>query len=206
MKTKIRTVPDLSSESLSHQEAIKEGDAHFWRTVQNVEDRFKGMSNEEIMEFLQKTSHPFAVCFEHWTGDFNISTGIRNANAFNAKEVFYIGTKKWDRRGAVGVHNYTQVNFLPTIDDLVSLQEKYTFIGIDNIPGSVPLSDYKWNRNTLMIFGEEGVGLTPGAQKLCKELVYIEQFGSVRSLNCGTASGIVMNDFVTKYRKGLLDA
>jgi len=52
----------------------------------------------------------------------------------------------------------------------------------------------------MLVFGEEGVGLTPAMQAFCKKIVYIPQYGSVRSLNCGTASGIVMHDFVTRFK------
>lgn len=195
---KIRTTPDLSATSPLHIEAIKNGEDNFRLWERNVIDKYKGLPDEEIRADLQRTAFPFAVCFEGWIGDFNKGTGIRNANAFNAKEVFYVGDKKWDRRSAVGVHNYTPVTFLPTIDDFIKLREKYTIIGIDNIPGSVPLSSYQWKPNSLMVFGEEGAGLTPAMQALCQDIVYIEQFGSVRSLNCGTASGIIMYDFVRK--------
>lgn len=201
MKQKIRTVPDLSDMSEIHQDAIANGKEHYSLWERNVADHFKDKPTEEIKESLQKSAQPFAVCFEHWIGDFNMGTGIRNANAFNAKEVFYVGDKKWDRRSAVGVHNYTPVTFLPSIEDLIALQGTYTIIGIDNIPGSVPLMSYEWPKNVLMVFGEEGTGLTPAMQALCRDLVYIEQYGSVRSLNCGTASGIVMYDYHSKMNR-----
>jgi len=160
----------------------------------------KEKSVEEVREFLQETANPFAVCFEHWIGDFNMATGVRNANGFNAKEIFYIGDKKWDRRAAVGVHNYSEVQWIPTIDDFASLRERYTFVGIDNVPGSVPMSSYEWPENTMMIFGEEGPGMTSAMQSWCQDIVHIEMFGSVRSFNCGSASAIAMYDFVSKYR------
>lgn len=201
MKQKIRTTPDLAATSTAHKEAMASGEDHYRLWERNVADQFKDKPTEEIKKILQETAAPFAVCFEHWTGDFNLGTGIRNANAFNAKEVFYVGDKKWDRRSAVGVHNYTQVTFLPTIDAFIELQKEYTIIGIDNIPGSVPLMNYKWPEKTLMVFGEEATGLTPAMQALCKDIVYIEQYGSVRSLNCGTSSGIVMYDYHAKRNK-----
>lgn len=201
MKDRIKTIPDLLESSHRHKEAKALGDVHLRAWSFNVEDRFKDMSIEEIREVLQKTSFPYAVCFEHVIGDFNMGTGIRNANAFNAREVFYIGDKKWDRRSAVGVHNYNIVNWIPSIEEFISLKEKYVFIGVDNVPGSVALSTFSWPKNSMMIFGEEGVGLTPEIQKYCDALVAIEMFGSVRSLNCGTASGIVMYDYVCKQKR-----
>jgi tRNA G18 (ribose-2'-O)-methylase SpoU len=200
MKTKITTQPNLSLSSPAHMQAIADGEEHFRKWQRNVVDKYKDSSEEDIRRDLRSSAYPFAVCFENLIGDFNIATGIRNANAFNAKEVFYIGDKKFDRRGMCGVHNYTEIKWLSTVDELKDLQDRYTFIGSDNIAGAVSLATYTWPPNPLIIFGSEEVGLTPQMQSMCQELVYIEQFGSVRSLNVGTASGIMMNDFVSKYR------
>lgn len=118
------------------------------------------------------------------------------------KKFFYIGTKKYDKRGTVGSHNYTNVNWIPTIEDFLNLRNKYSIVGIDNISGvSVPLSTYKFKPNTLLVFGEEGVGLTPGMQSMCEAIVEIPMYGSIRSLNCGVASGIVMHEFVSRLYK-----
>jgi len=167
----------------------------------NVIDEFKGLSIEQIKNHLKSTSFPYAVLFENWIGDFNLSTGIRNANAFNASEIFYMGRKRFDKRGAVGTYNYKDVSFIENEEQLLNLKKNYTFIGIDNVPGSVVMKGFLWPENTLMIFGEEGKGLSTYTQSLCNSIVYIEQFGSVRSVNCGTASGITMVDFVNKFKK-----
>lgn len=200
MKNKIRTVPDLGIASPAHVQAVEAGGEHFRKWERNVADHFKDKSEEEIQETLRTSANPFAVMFENWLGDFNISTGIRNANGFNAKEVFYIGNHKWDRRGAVGVYNYTPVQWIANTEELAKLQERYTFIGVDNVPGSIPMETFTWPVPSLLIFGEESTGLTPGIQAMCKHIVHIEMYGSVRSFNCGSASGIAMYDFVSKYR------
>jgi tRNA G18 (ribose-2'-O)-methylase SpoU len=200
-KEKVKTQGDMAAYSKAHQDALKDPEANYRSWSRNVTDKLKEKSEEEIRQILSDTANPFAVCFEHWIGDFNMATGVRNANGFNAKEVFYIGERKWDRRAAVGVHNYTEVQWISAVEDLLPLQEKYTFVGIDNVPGSVPMADYEWPENTLMVFGEEGPGLTPAMQTICRDIVHIEMFGSVRSFNCGVASGIAMYDFVTKHRK-----
>jgi len=190
----------MAAMSPEHRVAMEDPEANYRAWQRNVADPLKEKSEEEIRQILRETANPFAVCFEHWLGDFNMSTGVRNANGFNAKEIYYIGDKKWDRRGAVGVHNYTEIQWIPTVADFALLQEKYTFVGIDNVPGSVPMANYEWPENTMMIFGEEGPGLTPAMQAWCKDIVHIEMFGSVRSFNCGSASAIAMYDFVSKYK------
>jgi tRNA G18 (ribose-2'-O)-methylase SpoU len=196
MRDRVKTTPDLSLASEAHQEAKQNRDYRLWE--RNVADHFKDKTEEEIKATLKATANPFAVCFENWTNDFNMATGIRNANAFNAREVFYLGIKRWDRRGAVGVHNYTEVQFLSDMEDFKKLGERYVIVGVDNVPGSVPIDSYPWAKNSLLVFGEEGVGLTPGIQALCKDIVHINMYGSVRSFNCGTASGIAMYSFCSK--------
>ena len=191
---KVRTSPDLSIGSDKHEGAIENRDFGSWQY--NVQDCFKGMSQEKIRETLKRAAPPLAVCFEHWTYDFNLGTGIRNANAFNAKEVFYVGDKRWDRRSAQGVYYYTPVTWLSTIDELSEMKKDYVFVGIDNIPETTHnIMDYNWSRNTMMIFGEESAGLTPGMISLCDHIVSIPMYGSVRSLNCGTASGIALYEY-----------
>ena len=171
----------------------------------NVIDRYKNWSTESIKRDLQRTANPFAVCMEHWQGDFNISTLIRNANAFNAEKVFYLGKKRFDRRGTVGSHHYVDLVFLDGgISQLVELKKQYTFVAVDNnVPETHKLGNFSWSelkKPPLLIFGEEGVGLTEGALNLADYTVEIPQFGSVRSLNVGTSSGIVMYDIMESLR------
>ena len=200
-KTRIQTVPNLADTSPKHQEAIKAGEAHLRAWQFNVADHFKSKTVEEIKNELTAKAFPYAVCMEHLIGDFNFATVVRNANAFNARKVFYIGDKRWDRRGATGVHNYTDVQFLPTVEELKALKNDYIFVGVDNVPGSIMMQSHTWQPNTLLILGEEGVGLTTAMQAMCDVIVEIPMYGSVRSLNVGTASGILMNDFVSRINK-----
>lgn len=161
----------------------------------NVMDKYKGWMEDLIKEDLKKNFLPYAVCMEQWQGDFNFATLVRNANAFGAKEVYYIGQKKWDRRGAVGTHHYTEVKYLQNLEELKALRSIYpTVVGVDNIPGSSDLCDMIWKPNTLLIFGEEGTGLTKEVIEMCDYIVQIPMRGSVRSLNAGVASGIIMYD------------
>jgi len=171
---------------------------HCWEF--NVQDKYKSLTVDEVRQDLRANSHDFAVLMEHWKGDFNISTLIRNANAFNAKEVFYLGKKRYDRRGTVGTHHYIDVNFLgTTLADLAKLKEEYIFVGLDNnIDRCVSMESFQWPKNTLMIFGEEGAGISPEVLDMCDHIVSITQYGSVRSLNVGTASGIAMYDYLNK--------
>tara|TARA_R100001377_G_scaffold71407_1_gene46998 strand:- start:626 stop:1180 length:555 start_codon:yes stop_codon:yes gene_type:complete len=183
--------------------STKEVTPERWKSwTYNVIDEFKDKTQEEIKDELNSTRHPFAVLMEHWKGDFNIGTLIRNSNAFNANEVFYVGRKKYDRRGTVGTHHYIDLKYIDDFEDLWALKDKYTFVCLDNnIEGVVSMEDFEWPENALMIFGEEGEGVTSEMLELADHVVSIRQYGSVRSMNVGTTSGIAMYDYTRKHNE-----
>jgi len=168
--------------------------------TRNVVDKYKGWPEEEIRMDLQLTHNGFEAWFINLTGDFNKATGVRNANAFNATAVHFFGDKQWDRRGAVGTHNYTDVftSEYSGLPDAIAVAKGlgWRVVGVDNgVENAVALPGYEWCYNTVMIFGEERAGIAPEILDLCDDVVYIPQYGSVRSLNVGTASGIIMYDY-----------
>jgi TrmH family RNA methyltransferase len=175
--------------------------------TRNVLDKYKDerlvkWTTELIRQDLQSKAFPYAVLMENFQGDFNLSSVIRSTNAFNGREVFFLGNKQWDRRGTVGTHHYTDVKRLKNRDELLKLKDTYTFVALENtVSSSVSLGDFEWPHNPLLILGEEGVGITTETLALCDHCVFIPQFGSVRSLNAAVAGSIAMNDFVTKFNR-----
>lgn len=75
-------------------------------------------------------------------------------------------------------------------------------IGIDNVPGSVALETYDLPRDCVLVFGQEGPGLTPAMQQVCQVVLHIEQFGSTRSINAGAAAAIAMHAWVRRHVVG----
>ena len=169
--------------------------------TRNIRDHYWYWKTEAIKADLDTKRHQFGVLCTNFQNDFNIGSVIRNANAFLAKKVYVYGRRKWDRRGAVGTHNYLHLDYLPAEYDLTQLKKQYTLVGIDNIDGAVPINDYEWPENALMCFGSEQSGLPQDLIDECKDVVYIKQYGSVRSLNVACASSIVMYDYLNKVGK-----
>ena len=168
----------------------------------NVVDKYKGWEVDLIRQDVQANVLDHAICMVNFEYDFNLGTLVRNANAFGAREVFYVqDRKKWDRRSSVGVQNYTDVIHLKTLYDLFDLRDKYTFVAVENGIGAKRLGKFKWPKNSLIIMGSENQGIPQDVLNFCQYKVEIPMMGSVRSLNVGTASGIVLNDYVSKYNK-----
>lgn len=164
----------------------------------NVTDFYKYWETDAIKADLDTKRHNFSVLCANIQGDFNIGTVIRNANAFLAREVIIYGRKKFDPRGTVGTKHYTHFQHVNELDDLAKLKSADTYIiGVDNIDGAEAIDDIvlPTDKHIIFAFGEENSGLTPEMLDICDALVYIKQFGSVRSLNVGTASGIIMYEY-----------
>ena len=172
----------------------------------NVIDYYKEWEVNAIIGDLDTKRNNFTVLCSNVENDFNIATAIRNSNAFLASEVWIYGKKQYDRRGTVGTHNYTHFKHVKTIDDvqnkineLRNVHPEFRIVGIDNVSGASRIDEYEWPRShVLMIFGQEKNGIPQELLDICDDIVYIKQYGSVRSLNVGTASGIAMYDYCSK--------
>ncbi len=165
-------------------------------------DEYFFWTNDLIREDLQKKALPFSVLMGQLQGDMNISSVFRNGNAFGVSEVFYYGKKQYDRRGCVGIQNYTKITHLKSLEDVKKLKEKYTFVALEQSPKAIELSTFKWpTKPFLIVVGEEGPGIMPDLLELCEQIVYIKQIGSVRSINVSSASAICMHDHMIKYFK-----
>ena len=170
------------------------------KDTRNVADRYKGWETDLIKKDVQAKTFPFAVIMENWVGDFNISCCLRSCNALGASKMFYLGRKHYDRRGTVGTHHYTDMINIPNREELLKLKEQYVFVALENnIADTVAMNKFDWPKNSLIFVGEEGVGLTPETLAMCDKFVYIEQFGSVRSLNAAAATSIALYDYVNKH-------
>lgn len=167
----------------------------------NVVDRYRYWRLEAIIEDLDRRRHDFHVAVENWQHDFNIGTVVRNANAFLAAEVHIVGRRRWNRRGAMVTDRYQRIRHHDTIDDLVTFarQQRLVVVGIDNLPGSTALEHTPLPRRCLLLFGQEGPGLSAAARTACDQVCSISQYGSTRSINAGVASGIAMYAWVRAH-------
>lgn len=169
----------------------------------NVIDFFRYWKEEAIKASLDTKRHNFSVVCQNIERDFNVGSVIRNANAFLAKEIVIYGSKKWDRRGSVGTHHYENISYIKSIQELTIWLKNKTVISIDNVTNAKPIETYQYNTNNhyVFVFGEENAGVSKDIQSISDEILYISQYGSVRSLNVGCASAIAMYDYLIKTKK-----
>jgi tRNA G18 (ribose-2'-O)-methylase SpoU len=181
--------PRLDAELLAH------GDRR------NVVDRYRYWRRDAIVTDLDERRHPFHVAIENFQHDFNIGAVVRNANAFLAAEVHIVGRRRWNRRGAMVTDAYQHVRHHGDIAAFVGWadEEGLPVVGIDNLPGSRTLTTADLPRACVLLFGQEGSGLSDDARRACAAVLHIPQWGSTRSINAGVASGVAMYEWCRRY-------
>ncbi|MDP4900076.1 MAG: RNA methyltransferase [Pontimonas sp.] len=167
----------------------------------NVVDKYRYWSMDAIIEDLNTKRHPFHVAIENWQHDLNIGSIVRSANAFLADTVHIVGRKRWNRRGAMVTDRYQRVLHHPTIEDLVAYAKnnELPIVAVDNLEGSKPIETTTLPRECIILFGQEGPGLSPEALEAADMAVEITQYGSTRSLNASAAAAIIMHRWVMTH-------
>ena len=176
-------------------ELLRDGDRR------NVLDKYRYWRREAIVADLDLRRHPFHVAIENWQHDLNIGTVVRNANAFLAEAVHIVGERKWNRRGAMVTDRYQPLEHHSTVEEFVEamVANELTVVGIDNLPGAQPIETTPLPHRCVLVFGQEGPGLSPLVREMAELVLSISQFGSTRSINAGVASGIAMHTWIRQH-------
>jgi tRNA G18 (ribose-2'-O)-methylase SpoU len=167
----------------------------------NVVDRYRYWRHDAVLADLDARRHDFHVAIENWQHDFNIGTVVRTANAFLAKGVHIVGRRRWNRRGAMVTDRYQHVHYHDSAEALAgwAAGEGLVIVGVDNLPGSVPIETVHLPRRCVLMFGQEGPGLSAPARAVAALVCSIAQYGSTRSINAGVASGIAMHTWIRQH-------
>lgn len=166
--------------------------------TRNVVDAYRYWSMEAIVADLDARRHPFHVAIENWQHDMNIGSIVRSANAFLAETVHIVGRRRWNKRGAMVTDRYQHVVHHEDVAALVAwaAENDIPIIGVDNVEGSRPIDEAPLPQRCVLLFGQEGPGLSDEAVAASERVVEIRQFGSTRSINASAAAAIVMHEWI----------
>lgn len=184
----------------------------------NVTGFYKGKTDDEIRTALDMQRGEMVSIMQNLSHDFNKASAVRNSNAFGMRKLIFLnpenpaipdakeGIKKWDRRGSLGTQNYEHIEHHRIIDYPAIFkqlhQEGYTIYAIDNTPGYDPQSlyDVQFPAKSAFLFGEEKLGLADDLIAAADAMVYIPQYGSVRSINVGVAHGVIAAFYASQHQ------
>jgi tRNA G18 (ribose-2'-O)-methylase SpoU len=188
-------VGDLPGDPHYDPELLATGD------TRNVIDRYRYWRMEAIVADLDEHRHPFHVAIENWQHDMNIGSIVRSANAFAADTVHIIGRRRWNKRGAMVTDRYQHVSNHPDVASFAAFAHDagLPIIAIDNVPGSVLIETFTFPARCVLLFGQEGPGLSPEALAVADAVVEISQFGSTRSINASAAAAVAMHAWILQH-------
>lgn len=186
---------ELPTDDHYDPELLERGD------TRNVIDRYRYWTMAAIVADLDEHRHEFHVAIENWQHDMNIGSIVRSANAFAADTVHIIGRKRWNKRGAMVTDRYQHIMHHETVAAFVEWATKHELpiMAIDNMPGAVLIETFAMPKRCVLLFGQEGPGLSPEALAAADVLIEISQFGSTRSLNASAAAAVTMHSWITQH-------
>lgn len=167
----------------------------------NVIDKFKGWPHDAIVDDLDSNGSCLEIAIENTERDFNMGTIVRSANAFGVRHVHVIGRRQWNKRGAMATDKYLHIHYYDSVDQFAAAMRERGrhIVAVDNIAGSVPLGVTNLPKSAVLVFGQEGPGVSQELAGAAERVVAIEQFGSTRSINVGVAAGIAMYAWVQQH-------
>ena len=174
---------------------LRDGDAR------NVVDAYRYWTREAIVADIDKRRHPLHIAIENFGNDANIGAVVRTANAFAVETVHIVGRRRWNRRGAMVTDRYQRLRHHDTTADLLAFAADagLTAVAVDNVPGAQRVEETTLPRACLLIFGQEGPGITDETRAGAALTVSIAQFGSTRSINAAVAAGIAMHTWIRHW-------
>jgi tRNA G18 (ribose-2'-O)-methylase SpoU len=169
--------------------------------TRNVVDEYRYWRREAIVADIDRRRHPLHVAIENFGNDANIGAVVRTANAFAVHTVHIIGRRRWNRRGAMVTDRYQHLAHHDGTDSLLAFARAagLQVVAVDNVPGAVRLEQTPLPRECLLLFGQEGPGISEAARSGAEMTVSIAQFGSTRSINAGAAAGIAMHAWIRQW-------
>lgn len=169
--------------------------------TRNVIDRYRYWRMDAIIADLDTHRHPFHVAIENWQHDMNIGSIVRSANAFLADTVHIIGRRRWNKRGAMVTDRYQHVVHHEDVASFAAWAsaEGIPIIAVDNVEGAVPVDKADLPERCVLLFGQEGPGLTDEAIAAASGHVEITQYGSTRSINASAAGAVIMYEWCRRW-------
>jgi tRNA G18 (ribose-2'-O)-methylase SpoU len=185
----------LPDDTRYDQALLRDGDSR------NVVDAYRYWTREAVIADIDRRRHPLHIAIENFGNDANIGAVVRTANAFAVDTVHIVGRRRWNRRGAMVTDRYQRLCHHDSTAELLAFAADagLTVVAVDNVSGAVRIEQTSLPRQCLLIFGQEGPGITDDAKSGAALTVSIAQFGSTRSINAAVAAGIAMHTWIAQH-------
>ena len=75
----------------------------------NIKTEFNELTTDQIRDYSFKNSYPFVILAFNIQSNLNMGSMLRTAHLCGCRKFIIFGRRKYDKRSAVGVYNYIDV-------------------------------------------------------------------------------------------------
>jgi 23S rRNA (guanosine2251-2'-O)-methyltransferase len=151
---------------------------------------------------LQTSEQALIVAADHITDEGNLGALIRTAAFFEAHGLVLpkdrsAGVTERVRKRSSGAYVHLPVARVVNLGRaLDTLKEKGFWIIGTAGEVSETIFRFDWNRNVVLVLGNEERGLSSSIRKRCHQMVSIPSSGRVEALNVSVAAGVTLSEIV----------
>ena len=112
---------------------------------------------------------------------------------------------KVGKKSSSSANKWVKFEKIEDLNDWVSSKKKegFVFIGANFTEGSRNLTNFKFPKKCIVVFGSESKGLSREIREVCDSFVYIPMVGMVESYNISVAGGIILYELFKQRGKSL---
>ena len=149
-------------------------------------------------------SREIVVCCAPMRSNVNLSNIVRTAGCCGVTRLIACGNAKVDktiaRDGAEQVQVVVHRTLPPVLKELKA--EGYVLVGLEQTTGSVSLHEYRFERKTALVIGNERLGLTEEELRLIDAVVEIPVWGLPHAYNVANATAMALYEYCKQWPAG----
>ncbi len=169
---------------------------------------FKYVSLDEFLKKIEgQDSYLTVIALDHITDEGNFASIIRTAVFFGAKGIIIPKKRSVSVSSQVLKRSSGACFYIPIVrvtnmaQALEKLSKKGLWIVGTSPEANVSLYKFDWNRDLVLVLGNEQKGIGHSVQKVCHEIVNIPIFGAIDSLNVAVSAGVFLSEIVRQRQK-----
>ncbi len=180
---------DLLLPNINHQGAIA------------IVSGFKYTPLDELLAKIKKREEKTTIIvLDHITDEGNFASIIRTSAFFGVQGIIIpkkrsVSVSPQVLKRSAGACFYIPIVRVPNISMVLKrLSEEGLWIIGTSPEGRMSLYEFDWNRDLVLVLGNEQKGIGHSVSKVCHEIISIPIFGFVESLNVAVSAGIFLSE------------
>ena len=136
--------------------------------------------------------------------NINLSRIVRAAGCFGVRRIICCGSAKVIGKIARDSREFVQIEIHRTLPPVLHRlrEDNRVLVGLEQTNNSKSLFEFVFPRNTVLVLGNERLGIEPEVLKLLHHTVEIPVYGRPFAHNVATAAALAMYEYCRQYPRG----